>query len=69
MINNFNNKDTCPHVFAALGFNVYKTTDTSIEAVAAVFCTKCSLFRTKILTFRRELLEEEQKEIGYDKTK
>jgi hypothetical protein len=55
-------KDTCRHNFDALGFSVFKVTDTTVEAVAAVFCTKCSLFRTKILTFRRELNTEEKKE-------
>jgi len=54
-------QDKCEHHFSALGFNVYKTTETSVEAVAAVFCNKCSLFRTKILTFRRELQAEEIK--------
>lgn len=53
-----NNKSDCKHQFAALGFEICKTTDTTVEAVAAVFCTKCSLFRTKILTFRREIHDE-----------
>lgn len=48
----------CQHDFSSLGFNVFKTTDTTVEAVAAIFCSKCGLFRTKILTFRREFKEE-----------
>lgn len=47
----------CRHVFDALGFDVYRKTDTSIEAVACIFCQHCGLFRTKILTFKRELNE------------
>ena len=57
---NFTNKkyiENCKHQFNALGFEVLKTTDTTIEAVAAIFCSKCGLFRTKILTFRREILK------------
>jgi hypothetical protein len=47
----------CEHEFSSLGFNVYKTTETTVEAVAAIFCSKCGLFRTKILTFRREITD------------
>lgn len=47
--------EACKHRFRSLGFEIYKTTETSVEAVAAVFCEKCSMFRTKILTFRREI--------------
>jgi hypothetical protein len=50
-----NKTDRCEHEFDALGFDVYKKTDEIVEAVAAIFCKKCGLFRTKILTFRREL--------------
>ncbi len=53
-----NYKDDCDHEFAALGFDVFKSTDKRIEAVAAIFCRKCGLFRTKILTFRREFKSE-----------
>lgn len=48
------------HEFAPLGFNTTKTEQTKIEAVAAIFCKKCGMFRTKILTFRRELMEPTQ---------
>jgi len=53
--NKYYNK--CKHTFSALGFSVYKVTNTTVEAVAAIFCTRCGLFRTKILTFRRELTD------------
>jgi len=52
-------ENKCKHKFACLGFNVFKTTEKSVEAVAALFCSKCGLFRTKILTFRRELTDKE----------
>jgi len=55
MIDNKKYEQKCEHTFSALGFNVCKTTDTTVEAVAAIFCSKCGLFRTKILTFRREI--------------
>ena len=45
----------CHHNFISLGFSVFKITQTSVEAVACIVCSKCGLFRTKILTFRREL--------------
>lgn len=48
-------KKDCEHKFSALGFDVYQKTDKSVEAVAAIFCSVCGLFRTKILTFRREI--------------
>lgn len=47
--------EECQHRFSSLGFNVYKVTDNSVEAVAAIHCTICGMFRTKILTFRREI--------------
>ena len=53
-------KQACEHKWKSLGFNVFKTTDKSVEAVAAVFCEKCSMFRTKILSFRRELQQAEE---------
>ena len=52
------NKKDCEHNFQALGFRVVRQKDDRIEAVASVFCTKCSLFRTKILTFIREQLND-----------
>ncbi len=56
-------KDNCDHLFASLGFDVFKTTDESVEAVAAIFCSRCGLFRTKVLTFRRELTTEDKKPV------
>ncbi len=54
-------KDDCEHEFERLGFEVFKTNDESVEAVAAIFCHRCGLFRTKVLTFRRELVTEDKK--------
>jgi hypothetical protein len=51
-------KDPCDHVFKPLGFHVISTTNNKVETVAAVFCEKCSMFRTKVLTFHRENLED-----------
>ncbi len=50
----------CKHKFVALGFEVIKVKDKSVEVVAAIACNKCGLFRTKILTFKRELGENER---------
>jgi hypothetical protein len=47
--------EVCDHKYRPLGFEIFKKTESSVEAVAAVFCEKCSMFRTKILTFRREI--------------
>lgn len=55
------------HEFNALGFDVYKKTPTSIEAVACIFCEHCGLFRTKILTFRREIDENAPKFKEFEK--
>jgi len=52
-------KDCQRHKFEALGFSVSKTTERSIEAVAAIFCENCGMFRTKILTFIREFKDED----------
>lgn len=57
-----NGKDPCSHVYKPLGFNVFKVTNKTVEAVAAVFCERCSMFRTKILTFRRELTQAQIEE-------
>lgn len=54
------NTQTCEHEYASLGFNVFKVGDTLVEAVAAIHCTKCGMFRTKILTFIREVREEDK---------
>ena len=52
-------QDKCEHRWSALGFAIVKTTDTSIEAAASIFCEVCGMFRTKILNFRRELGQTE----------
>jgi len=59
---NFQRSDQCKHTFAALGFNIIKTTSTVVETCAAIFCVKCGMFRTKILTFRREFMGENNQE-------
>ncbi|MCG3203931.1 MAG: hypothetical protein KCHDKBKB_00608 [Elusimicrobia bacterium] len=48
-------KKDCDHKYIALGFDTFSKTDEVVEAVVAIACEKCGLFRTKILTFRREL--------------
>ncbi len=45
----------CEHIFKPLGFEMTEKTETTIESIAAIVCEKCGMFRTKILTFRREL--------------
>jgi len=57
----FDNK--CDHKFMALGFEVIKVKDKSVEVVAAVACEKCGLFRTKILVFKREFTKSDR-ELG-----
>ena len=47
----------CDHTFAALGFEPINKTENEVEVVAALFCTKCGLFRTKILKFNRDLVK------------
>jgi len=46
----------CDHVFAPLGFEVVSKDEDNVETVAAIFCEKCGLFRTKILKFDRSLV-------------
>jgi len=58
-MNNQQNKIKCQHTFATLGFSVYNVTNTRVKTVGAIFCTRCGLFRTKILIFRRELEEND----------
>ncbi|GEM_PF-5769593 len=50
----------CKHKFRALGFDIIKSDKSIVEAICALFCSRCGLFRTKILTFRRELTDEER---------
>ena len=50
----------CPHEYAPLGFQVINSLETKIEVIAAVFCIKCSMFRTKILYFDRQKAEKDQ---------
>lgn len=54
----------CQHIFKPLGFEITEKTDVSIESVAAIVCEKCGMFRTKILTFRRELGHNNNQEGG-----
>ena len=44
---------TCFHEFGALGMERITTNEKQIEVIAAIFCKKCSLIRTKILYFDR----------------
>jgi len=53
----------CIHKFKPLGFEVIEKSKDSIEAVASICCEKCGLFRTKILTFRRELGHNYKQEV------
>lgn len=57
----------CQHKFKPLGFEVTEKASKHIEAVAAINCEKCGLFRTKILTFRRELVHN-NKQVKEGKT-
>ena len=60
--------DLCNHQFSSLGFDVFKVTDELVEAVAAIHCKRCGMFRTKILTFRREIgAPLEDKKDSYDR--
>lgn len=43
--------------YKALGFQVIKQTPTMVEAIACIFCEKTGKFKTKILTFRREIAD------------
>ena len=47
-------KDKCSHEYAPLGFQKISSDETKVEVVAAVFCVRCSMFRTKILYFDRQ---------------
>lgn len=44
----------CQHEFAPLGFEKISTDETKVEVVAAAICTRCGMFRTKILYFDRQ---------------
>ena len=48
------------HKFIAVGFDTIKTDPMRVEAIAAISCEKCGLFRTKILTFMREIMKDQQ---------
>ncbi len=50
---NNNIGDNCSHTFAPLGMERIQTTENIVEVIACVFCTRCSLFRTKILYYNR----------------
>ena len=43
----------CRHSFSPLGIEKISTTDIYIEVIAVIFCSKCGMFRTKILYFDR----------------
>ena len=55
------------HNFVPLGFSVFKTTETTVEAVGAITCSKCGLFRTKILVFRREFQTKPEVDLNIPK--
>ena len=48
----------CSHEYAPLGFQKVSSDETKIEVVAAVFCVRCSMFRTKILYFDRQKINK-----------
>ena len=50
-------KIPCAHEYAPLGFEKISTDDTKVEVIAAIFCPKCGMFRTKILYFDRQRKE------------
>lgn len=57
----FAKKDICTkHEFIPLGFEVIAKVSTVVEAVVAITCRHCGMFRTKILTFHREILRDQQ---------
>lgn len=49
----------CKHQWERLGFEVISTNPKLVEAVASIHCIFCGLFRTKVLTFRREIPHSE----------
>ena len=50
----------CQHEFAPLGFEEISTDETKVEVIAGVVCTRCGMFRTKILYFDRQRDKEEK---------
>jgi hypothetical protein len=59
MENKENKKDLClKHEFTPLGFEVVEKNHKKIETIAAIMCRHCGMFRTKILTFHREILSD-----------
>ena len=49
----------CEHEFGKLGFKVIGDDDkVEVKALVALFCKKCGLFRTKILTFNTKQKDE-----------
>ena len=52
-------KTKCSHEYAPLGFQKVSSDETKVEVVAAVFCVRCSMFRTKILYFDRQHQQKE----------
>ncbi len=47
-------ENKCAHDYAPLGMKVIKTNEKAIEVIAVIFCSRCSMFRTKILYFDRQ---------------
>jgi outer membrane biosynthesis protein TonB len=54
MKNQNDQQKTCFHEFESLGMERIATDEKKIEVIAAIFCKKCSLIRTKILYFDRQ---------------
>lgn len=55
----FVKKDICnKHVFIPLGFEIIAKEKEIVESVAAITCQNCGMFRTKILSFHRELSQK-----------
>ena len=50
--------EPCKHVYDALGFEVVEKTKEGFLAVAALFCKQCGLFRTKMLQFDKDKVNE-----------
>jgi hypothetical protein len=45
------------HKFLPLGFHVLHEGETKVEVIAAIVCTRCGTFRTKILYYDRQQKE------------
>lgn len=47
----------CEHNLVRLGFEIIDKQGNEIKAIAALFCSRCGLFRTKVLIFRLDRVE------------